>query len=189
MRARARSSCASSISMPGDAGSARGVGSRAGSTVERHCPRQSRCDQSDARIAHGQSVERNPTPAAPPRRAALVFIFITVLIDILAFGLIIPVLPHLIESFLGGDVSQAAIWYGWFSTAFMTMQFFFTPVQGALSDSLRPAPGDPAVESRPRPRFPADGDWSTRCRCCSSAASSPASPRRASAPPTPTSPT
>ena len=81
-------------------------------------------------------METNTNPAAPPRRAAIVFIFITVLIDILAFGLIIPVLPHLIESFLGGDVSQAAIWYGWFSTAYMTMQFFFTPVQGALSDWL-----------------------------------------------------
>jgi MFS transporter, DHA1 family, tetracycline resistance protein len=68
------------------------------------------------------------------RRAATVFIFVTVLIDVMAFGLIIPVLPHLIENFLGGDVSRAAVWYGFFSTAYMTMQFFFTPVQGALSD-------------------------------------------------------
>lgn len=81
-------------------------------------------------------METNTNPTTPPRKAALVFIFITVLIDILAFGLIIPVLPHLIESFLEGNVSQAAIWYGWFSTAYMTMQFFFTPVQGALSDWL-----------------------------------------------------
>ncbi|MDR3387838.1 MAG: TCR/Tet family MFS transporter [Rudaea sp.] len=76
----------------------------------------------------------NATSSLPPRRAALAFIFVTVLIDILAFGLIIPVLPHLIENFLAGNVSQAAVWYGWFSTAFMAMQFFFTPVQGALSD-------------------------------------------------------
>jgi MFS transporter, DHA1 family, tetracycline resistance protein len=76
----------------------------------------------------------NATSPVPVRRAALVFIFITVLIDILAFGLIIPVLPHLIENFLAGNVSNAAVWYGWFSTAFMAMQFFFTPVQGALSD-------------------------------------------------------
>ena len=81
-------------------------------------------------------MENDTRPTAPPRRAALVFIFITVLIDILAFGLIIPVLPHLIENFLAGNVSRAAIWYGWFSTAYMTMQFFFTPVQGALSDWL-----------------------------------------------------
>ena len=71
-----------------------------------------------------------------PRRAALVFIFVTVLIDILAFGLIIPVLPHLIENFLSGNVSRAAVWYGYFSTAFFAMQFVFTPVQGALSDWL-----------------------------------------------------
>ena len=72
----------------------------------------------------------------PVRKAALVFIFITLLIDILAFGLIIPVLPHLIQNFLNGDVSRAAIWYGYFSTAFFAMQFFFTPIQGALSDWL-----------------------------------------------------
>jgi DHA1 family tetracycline resistance protein-like MFS transporter len=76
----------------------------------------------------------NATSSTSPRRAALVFIFITVLIDIMAFGLIIPVLPHLIENFLAGNVSRAAVWYGWFSTAYMAMQFFFTPVQGALSD-------------------------------------------------------
>ncbi|WP_300617417.1 TCR/Tet family MFS transporter [Dokdonella sp.] len=73
-------------------------------------------------------------PSTEPRRAALIFIFVTVLIDILSFGLIIPVLPHLIEGFLNGDVSKAAVWYGWFATAFMAMQFLFTPVQGALSD-------------------------------------------------------
>ncbi|MEP6485370.1 MAG: TCR/Tet family MFS transporter [Rudaea sp.] len=72
----------------------------------------------------------------PARQGALIFIFITVLIDILTFGLIIPVLPHLIENFLSGNVSAAAIWYGYFSTAFFAMQFFFTPVQGALSDWL-----------------------------------------------------
>ena len=78
----------------------------------------------------------NIASPSPPRRAALIFIFITVLIDILAFGLIIPVLPHLIQNFLSGNVSRAAVWYGYFSTAFFAMQFFFTPVQGALSDWL-----------------------------------------------------
>ena len=79
-------------------------------------------------------IASNGTP--PRRRAALIFIFITVLIDILTFGLIIPVLPHLIENFLSGNVSSAAVWYGYFSTAFFAMQFVFTPVQGALSDWL-----------------------------------------------------
>ena len=75
-----------------------------------------------------------PTPATGPRRAALAFIFVTVLIDILSFGLIIPVLPHLIEQFLHGNIAAAARWYTGFSAVFMVMQFIFTPVQGTLSD-------------------------------------------------------
>lgn len=72
--------------------------------------------------------------APPARRAALAFIFITVLIDILSFGLIIPVLPQLLKQFMGGDISRATIWHGLFATAFMVMQFFSSPIQGALSD-------------------------------------------------------
>jgi DHA1 family tetracycline resistance protein-like MFS transporter len=68
------------------------------------------------------------------RNAALAFIFITVLLDILAFGMIIPVLPHLLASFYHGDVSKAAMTYGVFASVFMVMQFVFSPVQGALSD-------------------------------------------------------
>ncbi len=74
------------------------------------------------------------TIAAGPRRAAVIFIFITVMIDILSFGVIIPVLPHLIKSMAGGSFVQAAHWVGWFGTAFAVMQFVFSPVQGALSD-------------------------------------------------------
>lgn len=68
------------------------------------------------------------------RRAALVFIFVTVLIDVLSFGLIIPVLPHLVEQFVGGDVVGAAYWVGVFGTVFAAIQFVSLPVQGALSD-------------------------------------------------------
>ncbi len=68
------------------------------------------------------------------RRAALAFIFITVLLDILAIGIVIPVLPHLVERFLGGDTAKAALWIGGFGTAFALAQFIFSPVQGALSD-------------------------------------------------------
>jgi DHA1 family tetracycline resistance protein-like MFS transporter len=68
------------------------------------------------------------------RRAALAFIFVTVLIDVLSFGLIIPVLPHLIEGFVGGDTAHAAYWIGVFGTVFAAIQFFSSPVQGALSD-------------------------------------------------------
>jgi MFS transporter, DHA1 family, tetracycline resistance protein len=68
------------------------------------------------------------------RRAALAFIFVTILIDVLAFGVIIPVLPHLVEEFVGGDTSQAAYWVGIFSFSFAVVQFFSAPIQGALSD-------------------------------------------------------
>ena len=78
--------------------------------------------------------EGQASTGVPARRAAVAFIFITVMIDILSFGIIIPVLPHLIKSMAGGDLKLAAYWVGWFGTAFGIMQFVFSPVQGALSD-------------------------------------------------------
>ena len=72
-------------------------------------------------------------PAAAPRKAALAFIFLVVLIDVLAFGLIIPVLPHLVEEFTG-STARAAFWIGVFGTVFAAIQFFCAPIQGALSD-------------------------------------------------------
>ncbi len=72
--------------------------------------------------------------SAAPRRAAFIFIFITVLLDMFAIGIIIPVLPRLIEDFMGGDTARAAIIYGAFGTAWALMQFFFSPVLGSLSD-------------------------------------------------------
>ena len=72
--------------------------------------------------------------AAPKRRAALAFIFITILIDILAFGVIIPVLPHLIHQMVGGDDSHAAWYTTAFSTTFAVIQFIASPIQGAISD-------------------------------------------------------
>ena len=75
------------------------------------------------------------TPEAPThRRAALIFIFVTVLIDILSFGIIIPVLPHLVEQLAGGGVAKAAMWVGVFGTLFAAIQFACAPIQGALSD-------------------------------------------------------
>jgi DHA1 family tetracycline resistance protein-like MFS transporter len=75
------------------------------------------------------------TPEAHPRRrAALIFIFVTVLIDILSFGIIIPVLPHLVEQLAGGGVAKAAMWVGVFGTLFAAIQFVCAPIQGALSD-------------------------------------------------------
>ena len=79
-------------------------------------------------------MDQPPTLAAPRHRAAINFIFVTVMLDMLAFGIIIPVLPHLIVQLIGGSISQAAVWAGAFVTLFMLMQFVFSPVQGALSD-------------------------------------------------------
>lgn len=67
-------------------------------------------------------------------RAAIAFIFVTVVIDVLAMGIIIPVLPRLVESFEGGNTASAAQIYGIFGTAWGLMQFIFMPVMGALSD-------------------------------------------------------
>jgi len=72
----------------------------------------------------------------PPsgRRAALAFIFVTILLDMFALGLVIPVLPRLVEDFLGGDTAGAARIYGLFATVWAVMQFLSMPVMGALSD-------------------------------------------------------
>ncbi|PJJ98931.1 tetracycline resistance MFS efflux pump [Lysobacteraceae bacterium NML03-0222] len=70
----------------------------------------------------------------PVRRAAVAFIFITVLIDVLAIGLIVPVLPQLVAQFVGGDTSAAARWVGTFGMIFAVIQFFSAPLLGALSD-------------------------------------------------------
>ena len=70
----------------------------------------------------------------PPRRAAIIFILITVLLDMLSFGIVIPVLPKLVEEFLAGDTAKAAVIYGLMGTAWALMQFFCAPIQGALSD-------------------------------------------------------
>src|SRR2546427_3892224 len=70
------------------------------------------------------------------RKAAVVFIFITVMLDMLALGLIAPVLPKLILNFLGGNPTSAATWLGIFGTVFALMQFFFSPVLGVLSDKF-----------------------------------------------------
>ena len=69
-----------------------------------------------------------------PRRAALAFVFVTVVLDVLALGMIIPVLPKLVAQFLGGDTVRAAEVYGVFGTIWALMQFVFSPVVGAMSD-------------------------------------------------------
>lgn len=87
-----------------------------------------------------------------PRKAAIAFIFITVVLDVLSLGVIIPVLPKLIQKFVGTESTalafageaivnladrnqdQAAPIYGLFVTVWAMMQFIFAPILGALSD-------------------------------------------------------
>jgi MFS transporter, DHA1 family, tetracycline resistance protein len=73
-------------------------------------------------------------PVAGPRRAAVIFIFITILLDMLALGMVIPVLPELVKAFRGGDTASAARTLGAFNTVWALMQFLASPVVGALSD-------------------------------------------------------
>ena len=69
-----------------------------------------------------------------PRSPGLIFIFITMLIDVIGFGLIIPVLPGLLEQMTGGDLSTASRWGGLLMFTYAAMQFLFSGVVGALSD-------------------------------------------------------
>jgi len=67
-------------------------------------------------------------------RAALGFVFVTVLLDMLAFGIIAPVLPRLILDFLHGNMASTSEAMGLFVTTWALMQFFFSPILGMLSD-------------------------------------------------------
>lgn len=70
------------------------------------------------------------------RRAGMAFILVTLFLDILGIGIIVPVLPHLVTDMLGGDASRAALYYGAIAGSFALMQFLFAPLLGALSDRL-----------------------------------------------------
>ena len=72
--------------------------------------------------------------AKAPGGAAVAFIFVTVLLDMLALGVVIPILPKLIESFVENDTASAARIFGLFGTAWALMQFVFSPLLGSLSD-------------------------------------------------------
>lgn len=68
------------------------------------------------------------------KQAAIGFIFVTLLIDSIGFGIIIPVIPMLIQEMVGGNLSVAAEYGGWLTFAYSFMQFVFAPVIGNLSD-------------------------------------------------------
>lgn len=71
---------------------------------------------------------------ASSRQAAIKFIFLTLLIDVTGLGLIIPVLPRLIESLIDGDISDASKLGGWLTFSYAIMQFICAPIIGGLSD-------------------------------------------------------
>lgn len=67
-------------------------------------------------------------------RLPLVFILITLALDAIAIGLILPVMPELIGEVTGAGLADAALWGGILTTSFAIMQFLFGPILGALSD-------------------------------------------------------
>lgn len=70
------------------------------------------------------------------RKPALGFIFITLLVDVIGIGIIIPILPKLITQVIHGNLSQASLYSGWLMFAFAIMQFIFSPILGSLSDKF-----------------------------------------------------
>jgi DHA1 family tetracycline resistance protein-like MFS transporter len=67
-------------------------------------------------------------------KPAIAFIFVTLVIDILGIGLIIPILPKLVQEFRGGSVSAASQTFGWLAALYSLMQFVWAPLLGSLSD-------------------------------------------------------
>jgi DHA1 family tetracycline resistance protein-like MFS transporter len=86
-------------------------------------------------LAEGEIIDtQSAAPARAGRPAALGFIFAAALMDVIALGIIIPVLPHLIQQMAGGSTAQALHYVFIFSTTWATMQFFASPIVGSLSD-------------------------------------------------------
>lgn len=67
-------------------------------------------------------------------KAALGFIFVTLVIDVIGFGIIIPVVPDLIMELIDGEVSDASVYGGFLTFSYAIMQFICSPILGGLSD-------------------------------------------------------
>jgi DHA1 family tetracycline resistance protein-like MFS transporter len=87
-------------------------------------------------VAEGEIIQTKGAVAAGrgPRAATLGFIFATALMDVIAIGIIIPVLPNLIKEMAGGSTAEALHYVLIFSTTWAVMQFFAAPIIGSLSD-------------------------------------------------------
>jgi DHA1 family tetracycline resistance protein-like MFS transporter len=68
------------------------------------------------------------------RKPALSFIFITLFLDVLGIGLVVPILPKLVEQLAGGGMDSASFIFGWLVGLYALMQFLFAPIIGSLSD-------------------------------------------------------
>ena len=76
----------------------------------------------------------SPRGEKPKREAAIAFILLTIFIDILGIGIIIPVLPELVQQLIDGSESEASLYVGIIGAMYALMQFLFAPILGALSD-------------------------------------------------------
>ena len=88
----------------------------------------------EAQAVASASAARKQEMTRSPGKAAFAFIFATVCLDMLALGIIVPVLPALVVRLEHGDYARAASMTGIFGFAWAAMQFVFSPVQGVLSD-------------------------------------------------------
>ena len=70
------------------------------------------------------------------RQAGLGFIFITLFLDVLGIGIVVPILALLVEETYGGGVDDAAFVYGWMVAVYCLMQFLCAPLLGSLSDQI-----------------------------------------------------
>ena len=68
------------------------------------------------------------------KKTALLFIFVTILVDVIGIGIIAPIIPDLIMELTGEGTAVAVIYGMWLTTAFAGMQFLFSPVLGEISD-------------------------------------------------------
>jgi MFS transporter, DHA1 family, tetracycline resistance protein len=76
----------------------------------------------------------HPKTMSKRQNASLGFIFVTILVDVIGLGIIIPILPELIQTLTGEGLSDASRYGGWLIFTYALMQFLFAPVLGALSD-------------------------------------------------------
>ena len=85
---------------------------------------------------HARQKPRPVARMSKHRTPALGFIMITLTLDILGIGLIVPILPGLVKHFTGGDAGEAARAVGWLGALYALMQFLFAPFLGCLSDKV-----------------------------------------------------